>query len=67
MRIAPLTNQDIIRYRQVSNKVIDTFTNKVLYKGGRAGKILKKVNQIGMINASLIDNGKNKLKFMYIA
>ena len=68
LRIMPIANREIIRYRKTGKKVVDTFTNQLLYEGNKAGQIFKKVNQIGMYNANIVDTGsKNKLKFMYIA
>ena len=68
LRIMPIANREIIRYRKTGKKVVDTFTNQLLYEGNKAGQVFKKVNQIGMYNANIVDTGsKNKLKFMYIA
>ena len=68
IKITPIASNEIIRYRKIANKVIDTFTNKVLYTGRKAQHIYNRVNQIGMYNASVLDNGnKGKLKLMYIA
>ena len=68
IKITPIANNEIIRYRKIANKVIDTFTNTVLYNGRKAQHIHNRVNQIGMYNASVLDNGsKQALKLMYIA
>ena len=68
LRIMPIANREIIRYRKTGKKVVDTFTNQLLYEGNKAGQVFKKVNQIGMYNANIVDTGsKDKLKFMYIA
>ena len=68
LRIMPIANKDIIRYRKTGKKVVDTFTNQLLYEGNKAGQVFKKVNTIGMYNAQLIDSGsKRTLRFMYIA
>ena len=68
LRIMPVANKEIIRYRKTGKKVVDTFTNQLLYEGNKASQIFKKVNTIGMYNANILDTGsKNKLKFMYIA
>ena len=68
LRIMPIANREIIRYRKTGKKVVDTFTNQLLYEGNKAGQVFKKVNQIGIYNANIVDTGsKNKLKFMYIA
>ena len=68
LRITPIANKDIIRYRKTGKKVLDTFTNKLLYEGNRASQVFKKINTIGMYNANILDTGsKHKLKLMYIA
>ena len=68
LKIMPVANKDIIRYRKTGKKVVDTFTNQLLYEGNKASQIFKKVNQIGMYNAKVLDNGsKQSFKFMYIA
>ena len=68
IKIIPIANNEIIRYRKVANKVLDTFTNTVLYKGHKAQHVYNRVNQIGMYNASVLDSGSNKkFKFMYVA
>ena len=67
MRITPITTMDIIRYRQVANTVVDTFTNKVLYKGSKASKMLDKVNQIGLLNANLIDHKQTGKLLSFVA
>jgi hypothetical protein len=63
MRITPITTKDIIRYYQAGSKVIDSFTNKVLYNGNNAPQMLLKINKIGLLNASIIDSG-SKAKFL---
>ena len=68
LRITPIANREIIRYRKTGKKVVDTFTNQLLYEGNKASQIFKKINTIGMYNANILDTGsKNKLKLMYIA
>ena len=46
LRIMPIANREIIRYRKTGKKVVDTFTNQLLYEGNKAGQVFKKVNQI---------------------
>ena len=66
--ITPIANSDIIRYRKTGKKVFDTFTNQLLYEGSKARTIFKKIKQVGMYNAHILDTGsQNKLKLMYIA
>ena len=68
IKITPIASNEIIRYRKVANKVLDTFTNKVLYTGKKAQHVYNRVNQIGMYNANVLDSGNNKaFKFMWIA
>ena len=68
LRITPIANREIIRYRKTGKKVVDTFTNQLLYEGNKASQIFKKIKTIGMYNANILDTGsKNKLKLMYIA
>ena len=68
LRITPIANKDIIRYRKTGKRVLDTFTNQLLYEGNKASQIFKKINTIGMYNANILDTGsKHKLKLMYIA
>ena len=68
LRITPIANREIIRYRKTGKKVVDTFTNQLLYEGNKASQIFKKINTIGMYNANILDTGStNKLKLMYIA
>lgn len=68
LRIMPIANREIIRYRKTGKKVVDTFTNQLLYEGNKASQIFKKVNQIGMYNAKILDTGnQSKMKLMYIA
>jgi ribosomal protein S7 len=68
IKITPIANREIIRYRKVANKVLDTFTNQVLYTGKKAQHVYNRVNQIGMYNANVLDSGsKQQFKFMMIA
>ena len=68
LRITPIANREIIRYRKTGKKVVDTFTNQLLYEGNKASQVFKKVNQIGMYNAKILDTGnQSKMKLMYIA
>ena len=68
LRIMPIANKEIIRYRKTGKKVVDTFTNQLLYEGNKAKEVFKKINTIGMYNANILDTGsKAKMKLMYIA
>jgi hypothetical protein len=68
LRIMPIANKEIIRYRKTGKKVVDTFTNQLLYEGNRAKEVFKKINTIGMYNANILDTGSQaKMKLMYIA
>jgi ribosomal protein S7 len=68
IKITPIANREIIRYRKVANKVLDTFTNTILYTGKKAQHVYNRVNQIGMYNANILDKGsKQQFKFMMIA
>jgi hypothetical protein len=68
LRIMPIANKEIIRYRKTGKKVVDTFTNQLLYEGNKAKEVFKKINTIGMYNANILDTGSQaKMKLMYIA
>lgn len=68
LRIMPIANKEIIRYRKTGKKVVDTFTNQLLYEGNKAREVFKKINTIGMYNANILDTGSQaKMKLMYIA
>lgn len=68
LKIMPIANKEIIRYRKTGKKVVDTFTNQLLYEGNKAKEVFKKINTIGMYNANILDTGSQaKMKLMYIA
>ena len=68
LKIMPIANKEIIRYRKTGKKVVDTFTNQLLYEGNKAREVFKKINTIGMYNANILDTGSQaKMKLMYIA
>jgi hypothetical protein len=68
LRIMPIANKEIIRYRKTGKRVVDTFTNQLLYEGNKAKEVFKKINTIGMYNANILDTGSQaKMKLMYIA
>ena len=63
-----MTDYKLFRDAIQSKKVVDTFTNQLLYEGNKAKEVFKKINTIGMYNANILDTGsKAKMKLMYIA
>lgn len=58
MRIAPIMTMDIIgRYQKTSNKIIDTFTNKVIVTGkeNKIDALYKEINKKALLNADILD------------
>jgi hypothetical protein len=72
MRIEPLTNANmVLRYRKQANTVIDSLTNQTLLTNNnekKLDKFIKKLNKLGYLNASIIDNNPNvrQPKLLYV-
>lgn len=55
MKILPITSLDIVgRYISKDNKLIDTFTNSVLYQGEKAYSLASVCENIGLLNSHII-------------